>query len=510
MSKFNSTKKPAVQRTIVNLAGGSAYSETDKLHLASILLTSFMGDQYYSSADETRNRLIGLIPKAGPEFAAKAAVFARREFGLRSVTHVVAAEIARLVKGESWTRDFLRAVIRRPDDILEILSYYIAIHKKPIPNCMKKGLGSALSSLNEYSLAKYKSGAKELSMVDAVNLLHPKHTPGIEKLIKGTLPAAETWETKLTQAGQAAETEDDLVGLKADAWTKLVTEGKLKYFALLRNLRNLRDNVSPETLDVALAQLRVAENIKKSLVLPFRYMTALAQFSKEDEPEKTSVNQKISNAIMDAAEIAMDNVPKFKGHTAVVVDVSGSMGCSGRGWGSTRTEWGAPIDKAAVMAAALAKASEEVTVILFADNARVLPITQRDSLLSITKKLRDNGDGGGTNMPAVFNVLPACDRVVILSDMQTWMDNSFSIYNQATRTAAQVFKEWKKAHPGSNPKIFTVDVQGYGTLQFPEKDIYCLAGFSDRLFDIFKMLEEDKDALIHRIEAVSFTEPISK
>ena len=38
--------------------------------------------------------------------------------------------------------------------------------------------------------------------------------------------------------------------------------------------------------------------------------------------------------------------------------------------------------------------------------------------------------------------------------------------------------------------------------QFPENNVYCLAGFSDKIFDIMKLLESDKKALVKKIEEV--------
>jgi hypothetical protein len=41
-----------------------------------------------------------------------------------------------------------------------------------------------------------------------------------------------------------------------------------------------------------------------------------------------------------------------------------------------------------------------------------------------------------------------------------------------------------------------------GTLQFPENNVFALAGFSDKVFDIIKLLKEDKKALINEIKAI--------
>jgi len=46
-------------------------------------------------------------------------------------------------------------------------------------------------------------------------------------------------------------------------------------------------------------------------------------------------------------------------------------------------------------------------------------------------------------------------------------------------------------------------VKGYGTLQFPQERVFCLAGWSERVFDIMQKLDRDLDALVREVEAVS-------
>ena len=159
MSKFNTATVGSTKTT--NLAGGVAFRQSDKVELVSHLLTSFVEDQYYRSKDEGLNRLRELIlGQKDKKFAAKAAVYARNEFGMRSVSHAAAAEIANEVKGESWTKNFLDLVVRRPDDMTEILAYYKNVFGEdaPIPNSMKKGFAKALLRFDEYQLKKYSNG----------------------------------------------------------------------------------------------------------------------------------------------------------------------------------------------------------------------------------------------------------------------------------------------------------------------------------------------------------------
>ena len=49
MSKFNTNLEKGKTLT-TNLAGGEAYKQTDELALVSILLTSFVNDQFYRNA----------------------------------------------------------------------------------------------------------------------------------------------------------------------------------------------------------------------------------------------------------------------------------------------------------------------------------------------------------------------------------------------------------------------------------------------------------------------------
>src|SRR5258706_9690230 len=186
MARFNVSEQPT---KTVNLAGGEAYMQNPQLHFVSILLTSFVKDQYYRSADETLkevSQLIDAIPDK--KFAAKAAIYARTKYGMRSISHVVAAEIANRVKGEAWLKSFLDKVVYRPDDITEIMAYYKGISGKKQSHAMRKGFAAALGRFDAYKLAKYKGAGKSMSLIDVTNLTHPQHTEPIGQLIKGTQP----------------------------------------------------------------------------------------------------------------------------------------------------------------------------------------------------------------------------------------------------------------------------------------------------------------------------------
>ncbi|MGB1217709.1 MAG: TROVE domain-containing protein, partial [Saprospiraceae bacterium] len=326
---FNFKKK--ANKPIKNRAGGDAYKQSPKMELASIMLTSFAQDQFYRSGKNTFKELVELLAKVDSLFAAKAAVYARTKFNMRSITHVLAAEMAAYVSGKPWAKEFYATVVSRPDDMLEIVAYYFNNGGKTLPNAMKKGFGKAFDKFDAYQLAKYRGENRSVKLIDLVNLVHPvptqRNAKALQDLVNDTLRNTNTWEAKLTSAGQKSETKEDKQERKATAWKELVSENKLGYFALLRNLRNIASQ-APDILDVALKTLTNRERIKKSKVLPFRFLSAMDAIKEADLD--TELSRKIQKGLAEAVELSLDNVPVFEGRTLVVLDDSGSMTWTGR------------------------------------------------------------------------------------------------------------------------------------------------------------------------------------
>lgn len=460
MARFN---KPTSTKTI-NLAGGVGFSQSPKHELINILLTSFVSDKFYRSASDEMNKLIQLIEINDKKFVAQAGVYARTQIGMRSITHILAGEIANKVKGEQWTKGFFDKIIYRPDDMTEILSYYLSTYGKPVPNSLKKGFSAALQRFNDYQLSKYRSSKSKVKLVDVVNLVHPRGNDTLKSLVDDSLRSTETWESQLS-----ASKGDDVA--KKQVWHDLISERKLGYFALLRNLRNIMHQ-SPQILDQALEQLTDEALIKNSLVMPFRFNTALTQIEQE------SGSRKVVQALSIALEKSLSNVPKLPGETLVVLDVSGSM-------------QGQPIEIGSLFASVLYKANN-ADLMVFSDEAQYVTANPMDSTLSIAKHLR-NVFSGGTDFNSIFaEANKSYERIIILSDMQGWV---------GYHTPMASFNEYK-TRTGSNPTIYSFDLQGYGTLEFPENGIYQLYGFSDKVFDIMKLLESDKNALIKKIQQI--------
>lgn len=321
---------------------------------------------------------------------------------------------------------------------------------------------------------------KMYNLVDVVNLVHPvptsKNKEALELLIKGELKSTETWEAKLSKAGQVAESEEDLTKLKSDAWSELISTKKIGYFALLRNLRNIISQ-APDMITSACELLTNERMIANSRVLPFRFATAYDEISKLSSSKEV---REVLVAINKAIDISVSNVPKFDGETLVVMDVSGSMK-------------GKASDIASLFGAVLAKANN-CDVMSFSTSAQYKSYNPSDSVTSIRDSFKYAG--GGTNFKSIFlTANKKYDRVVILSDMQAWM----SYYSPTTELAQY------KSKFNANPFIYSWDLAGYSTLQFPEQNVFALAGFSDKVFDIMSLMETDKNALFNEINSIELS-----
>lgn len=485
MARFN---VESVGTRTTNLAGGNAYKVDPRYELAAILLTSLLKDQHYRSADDTMNRINELLGEVPYAFAAKAAIYARNEHGLRSITHVAAAEIAKHVKGEGWTRKFFRKVFRRPDDMLETLALYQAKYgRRPIPNSLKRGMRDAFAKFDAYQIAKYRAEGKSTKMVDLVNLVHPKGAEHLGQLVRGELKSKETWESKLSASGKV-ESKEAQEQVKADAWDSLLKEGKLGYLALLRNLRNIMQQ-APGSLDLALEQLVDEKAIRnpKALVFPFQYLTAMSEVMKLHDPAV----RKVVVALALAMDLSLANVPRFEGKTLIALDDSGSMG------GLDRPD--SPFSVGALFAAALYKANDAM-LCMFSDDARYHSMLPTAPVWSLVQEMGRHRTGNGTNFHSIFDrATMAYDRVILLSDMQGWMSRASGWTTSDAPTKA--FADYKR-RVGANPKIYSFDLSAYGTLMLPEPNVYCLAGVSDRIFSVMATLEQDPKALINRIESI--------
>jgi 60 kDa SS-A/Ro ribonucleoprotein len=272
----------------------------------------------------------------------------------------------------------------------------------------------------------------------------------------------------------------DSLGLSTEHWVEVFRNAPWHFTRMNLNTA-VRHGVlnSPEMVEVIADRLRDVDAIHRSRVFPYQLFTAFLA-------TRNSVPHAIGEALQDAVEISLDNVPSL-GNLVIAVDVSGSMGnavTGDRGVGATSVIRN--IDVAALIASALIRKNRSARVIPFANGVKPVTLNSRDSIMTnaavLTKLL-----GGGTNCSAPLALLNLegykADTVLFLSDNESWVDSS-NYYNRGNGT--RMHEEWlryKKHNPAA--RLISVDISPNTTAQVKERpDILTVAGFSDNVFDV--------------------------
>ena len=476
MSKFNETQT----NKTVNKSGHTAYKMKDKEKLVTQVLCSFFNEKkFYGDNTADMQNTIRSVIKSDPQFVANLAVFARREFNMRSVSHALVAHLAHEVEGKPYVRKVVKAITLRGDDVTEIMACYLSMFGKPIPNALKKGISDTMQGFDEYTLAKYKGNGKEVKMRDLLCLCRP--TPKNEaqsalwnRLLNDELEIPVTWETELSAHGNNKET-----------WEKLIDSGKVGYMALLRNLRNIL-TANPSNLDKVLATIEDPERVRKSKQLPFRYLSAYKELGNIGGSRAFDV---LENAI----EASIDNLPKLSGTTVIAVDISGSMGDLVSAKSKVRC-----YEIAVLLGLIANKICENSYLYHFNSGIKKVAVSHRTAILETTVKTICNG---GTNMYLPFEKMindnVEADRVIILSDNEC---NSSGYWSAPVQRIADLYRK----NTGNDIWVHAIDLQGYGTQQFFGKKTNVIAGWSEKVFDFIKLAEQGEGSLEKAIEEYTY------
>ncbi len=273
--KFNLITRK--KRVIENLAGAKAYSMTPEYELYAAVVTTGLNGSYYESANSRLDRIIKLIQKCDPEFVAKLAVYARNNMYLRSIPLVLTVELAKQSTGNSLVSSTVSKVVKRADEITELLAYYQFANKRTgtkklnkLSKQIQKGLVMSFNNFDEYQFAKYNKST-EIKLKDALFLVHPKAKDEMQQVIfnkiaKDELATPYTWETELSKLGQTqfANSFEKSRAIKRK-WEELVASKRLGYMALMRNLRNILEaNVSSSTIEMVCLNLSNENAVKKA------------------------------------------------------------------------------------------------------------------------------------------------------------------------------------------------------------------------------------------------------
>lgn len=489
MSVLNKVKRNRRSNVTLNHEGTISYSYTAKEELVSLLMNSFLGDNYYTTDNDTLISIKESLQKLSntdPEFVLKAAAYARRVMNMRSLPQVILAEASRDENLKSFIKKYANLIMARADEPTDVLSYYLDTYGKPLPNVLKRSIRRRIENFSAYQLAKYSKKHSNVSLADAVKLTHPNLGDLGKKIIENSLHA-DTWEVKLS----ASKGKN-----KADVWRDSIRS--MGYMALLRNLRNfVISGLDQDSLTHVRKYLTNPENVARSKQLPFRFYSAYIEL----EPMARSVaystpQRKAANDFLNDLELAMDlsidNV-SIGGNNLFLVDSSGSMFAQLSHKSKIKV-----LDVALILGLIGVYSSDASELWTFDSSFKKRDVrAHKYSLLTTMRNLKSTGMFGG----ATYLYLPLgelvrtgqhFDNVVVISDMQTYSNSTYK-----SDESNKLWNRYSDLNPDANLYILNISPYNKGTTIKRDGNVTFVTGWSEKVLSI---IGEDQSGIIKKIE----------
>jgi hypothetical protein len=507
----------AVGRALTH-EGGPAYSRDVKGELFLLAVTNMVGeDTFYESAWERDERFRELLHAAvaeDAEWVARSVPWLRGTANMRSASVVAAVEYVRA--GGQFGRAVVASALQRADEPAEVLAYFTSRYGRAVPQPIKRGVADAAQRLfTQRAALKYDGQSRAWRMADVLDLTHvrprddtqstlfrvlldrrheradvvvPESLPMLRQhLALQAMPAADrrgfvelaasdpSVATLLTAGGMTWEALSGWLDgpMDAAAWHAVIPS--MGYMALLRNLRNFDETgVSDAVAEMVAAKLADPGEVARSRQFPYRFVSAF----------EAAPSLRWGYALDKAIEAATANVPAFAGRTLVLVDTSASMSHRAFSRRSTMT----PLHAAAVFGAVMAKRGNAVDLHGFADGVFQHKILRSSSVLTEVERFtRRVGEvGHGTRIAeALRATYRRHDRVVIVSDMQTFADTRPSRVFGARYTSVAT-----DAVPANVP-VYGFNLGGYRAtvLEAGRGNRHEFGGLNDATFTMLNLLE---------------------
>lgn len=474
----------------VNEAGAPAFALTPKQTLAQYAVTGCLNGTFYADAESQLNRVLELASAVGPDFTARVAVYSRERGHMKDMPALLCAALSTL------DADRLKAVFSRACDDGKTVRNFVQILRSGVVG--RKSLGTVpkrlvqrwLETCTDEQLFRASVGQSP-SLADVVKMVHPRPaTPSRAALYAwivgrnfdaSALPEC-VQRFEAFKRGETTEVPDvpfqmlTSAPLGQSGWTAIARRAPWQMTRMNLNTFARHGVFQDRQVTRLVAErLRDPAGVRKARVFPYQLMMAYSQTD-------AAVPAEVREALQDAMEVALENVPAIKGRVVVCPDVSGSMQSPVTGFRKGSTTAVRCVEVAALVAAALVRKNRLAEVLPFSDDVVPVELNPRDTVLTNARTLAGL-PSGGTNCSAPLRVLnrrrASADLVVLVSDNMSWVDAQGGGRSTATMVEWETFR---RRNPQA--RLVCLDLQPGDTTQARERgDILNIGGFSDAVFE---------------------------
>lgn len=486
---FNSRYAGQPKADTTNAHGAPAYAMPPKQALAQYAATGCLNATFYADAGEQLQSVIGLCGTLDAAFIAKTAIFTRERSHMKDMPALLCAVLA--------TRDvaLLDRVFPRVVDNGKMLRNFVqivrsgAVGRRSLGSAPKRMVRRWFETRDDEAVFRASVGQSP-SLGDVVSLAHPKpKTPAREALyayLIGQGRKSESLPVLVAQyeAFKRGETMA-LPEVPMEMLTALpLSKADWRQVARQASWQTTRMNLNTfarhgvfddaDVVRVVAERLRDECLVEKARVLPYQLMVAYMNAG-------AAVPKVVREALQNAMEHAISNVPSFDGKVYVLPDVSGSMQSPVTGYRQGSTSTVRCLDVAALVAAAVLRKNTLAEVIPFNDHVVDVALNPRDAVMTNAEKLAALPQGG-TNCSAPLRLLNQTratgDLVIFVSDNQSWVD---AVPAGQSTAVMNEWSDFRKRNPKA--RLVAIDIQPYPHTQAQTReDVLNVGGFSDQVF----------------------------
>lgn len=485
-----------------NLAGGKAIAMSDRHALAQIAVINCFNGTYYASSNDHLElaKNIANSLKNDPQFIAKVALYSRHKAYMKDMPAFLTVLLSEIDK------PLFRRVFRQVVDNGKMLRNVVQMARSGVVTGKKANMSSGtwrhaiqewFDNQSEWSLFRASIGNNP-TISDILKMAHPKPNSPEKDALFGyflgkdvnldKLPkqVREYEQYKTTRTGPVPDVDFrmlDSLGLSEKEWTEIAQNASWTTTRMNLNTFARHGVFKDESVATIVAnKLQNKELIVQSRVFPYQLYVAWKQIQNNE-----SVPFVVKEALQDAMEYSINNVPEIPGTGYVLVDSSGSMGSPITGYRHGSTSVVQCVEVAGLIASAIVRKNPKAIVYTFNDSAKKVDLNPRDSVSTNTGKL--STAGGGTNISVPLRDLnikrTRGDWVLYVSDYESWMDSDYSFSYHGTNLASE-WEKFKSINPEA--KLICCDLTPRNNTQAKSNrsDTLHIGGFSDSCFDVIK------------------------
>lgn len=528
---FKSAKAHEIEAGhVINEAGGSAKKLSPEELLAQYACTGTFYNTFYTTGEQQLETLLDAARRVDPDFIIDVAVYSRKKAWMKDMPAALMAFAACQpgINRKKFNEMFPQVI--NNGRMLRNFAQFIRsgrFGRKSFGTWLKKLIEHWLNTRHLNALFRDSVG-NDPSIKDVIKMVHPKPADKVrsnffaylldrsysEELLPEVAQVFEEWKAGYRNRepkGIEFRLLTSIPDLSIRDWR--VLGHQMGLHALRMNLNTLeRHEVLKDSkfVDYAVNQLVDAEQIQKQRIFPYQLYQTYRHLN-------NGVPTKIKNALHDAVELSVENVPNF-GKAAVCVDVSYSMQALAVGKASSTGGWRRAgsqdvrcCEVAALMAACVLHAQPDAEVIQFDTTAEKAKVTDRDSIFTLVNQLARSG--GGTNCGSAIQYLIDhkifdLEVVILVSDMESWADFSNDptrgYLKKKGRTGLQYYwDQWKERADRPDAKLILIDLQPHPTTQVVNRpDVLNVGGFNDSVFDAIASFLKGRGSEHHWVDTI--------